>query len=196
LIGLGASLLAVCGASAAYLTHVSSNTIPVLAIANDVPRGALIEDSDLVIAQAASDPAIRSVPAVDRDNVVGLRAAADLIAGTLLTSAAVTSERMPPAGQTVVGVSVTEAQMPQEDLIPGDSVRIFDTPNPGDDPPPGAPRSVSATVVAVSGMTDTGHVIVDVVIDQDVAGALAARAATGRIAIVLDSAEQDEGDER
>lgn len=189
LIGLGIGLLAVCAAGAAYLTQLSSDTVQVLAVTSDVHRGQVIDASHLTTARAAADPAVDPVPAQRRDEVVGQRAAADLTAGTLLTSAAVTSGDVPSAGQTVVGVAVTEAQMPRHEIIPGDRIRIFDTPAPGDDPPADAPASTPATVVSVSGLTDAGQVIVDVVVDDDVAGALVARVATGRVAIVLDSTE-------
>ncbi len=192
LIGLGVGLLAVCGAGAAYLTELTSDTTEVLAVADDVHRGQVIADADLAVAQAASDPAVASVPAGERATIVGQRAAADLTAGTLLTSSAVTSEGLPSSGQTIVGVAVTGTQLPQHDMVPGDNVRIFDTPNAGDDPPADAPPSIPATVVSVSGLTDSGHVVVDVVVDDDVAGELVARVATGRVAIVLDSAEGDE----
>lgn len=190
LIGLGVGLLAVCGAGAAYLAQLSGDTTQVLAVAADVHRGEIITAEDLTIARAAPDPAVAPVPADRRDGIVGQHAAADLTAGTLLTESAVTSAAVPAAGETVVGVAVTEAQLPQHEMVPGDPVRIFDTPNPGDDPPAESPPSIPATVVSVSGITDHGQVIVDVVVDDDVAGELAARVATGRVAIVLDSAQE------
>ena len=188
LIGLGLGLLATCAAGSAYLSQMSSDAVPVLAIANDVPRGQIIEDTDLATALTTPDPALKPVPASERSRIVGQRAAADLTPGTLLTSAAVTSGDLPAPGQTIVGIAVTEAQMPHERMIPGDNVRVFDTPNPGEKAPKDPPTSISATVVSVSAPTDSAQIIVDVVVDDDVAGPLAARVATGRIAIVLDSA--------
>lgn len=187
LIGLGVALLAVCGGGAAYLAQISGDTIAVLAVADDVWRGEIIDRSDLVTAQAAADPAVDPVPANELADVVGQRVAADLSAGELLTSAAVTAADVPATGQTVVGVAVGQAQVPNEPLNPGDTIRVFDTPNPGDAPPATSPASITATVLSVSDMTETGQLIVDVVVDADVAGTLAAKAATGRVAIVLDS---------
>lgn len=195
LIGLGVGLLAVCGAGAAYLTQLSGDTVQVLAVASDVHRGQIITGEDLTTARAAPDPAVSPIPAADRDGILGQRAAADLTAGTLLVADAVTSGGVPAAGQSVVGVAVTAAQLPQQDMIPGDHVRIFDTPNPGDDPPSESPPSTTATVVSVSGPTDNGQVVVDVVVEDDLAGELVARAATGRVAIVLDSAQEPGADE-
>ena len=194
MIGLGVGLLAVCGAGAAYLAQLSGETTQVVAVATDVHRGEVITDDDLTTAHAAPDPAVSPVPADHHGAIVGQRAAADLTAGTLLTSSAVTSAAVPAAGQTVVGVAVTEAQLPRQRMVPGDPVRIFDTPNPGDDPPTETPPSTPATVVSVSELTDNGQVIVDVVVDDDMAGDLVARVATGRVAIVLDSAQEPEAD--
>ncbi|PSL05303.1 SAF domain-containing protein [Haloactinopolyspora alba] len=188
MIGLGLALLAVCGAGAAYLTQRSGDTVPVLAVAADVHRGQVISDSDLTSARAVPDPALDPVAVAERDHVVGQRAAADLTAGSLLTPASVTAGELPAAGQTIVGVAVTKAQTPREELVPGDPVRIFDTPRQGDAPPKAAPASTPATVVGVSRLDDNGMRIVDVLVTDDAAGTLVARVATGRVAIVLDSA--------
>ncbi|RIQ20149.1 SAF domain-containing protein [Jiangella rhizosphaerae] len=198
LIGLGAGLLATCGAGAAYLAQSSGDTVPVLAVTDTVHRGEVLDAARLATARAAPDPALRPVAASELSSVVGRRAATDLPAGTLLTEAALTTADVPASGQSVVGVAVTEAQLPQAELVPGDHVRVFGTPNPGDAPPSEPPRSVAATVVSVSDVLDSGHVVVDVVVDDDVAGTLVAKVATGRVAIVLDSAgsEVPGGDDR
>lgn len=198
LIGLGVGLLATCGAGAAYLAQSSGGTVPVLAVTGTVHRGEVLDAARLTTARAAPDPALRPVAAGELSAVVGRRAATDLPAGTLLTEAALTTVDMPAAGQSVVGVAVTEAQLPQAELVAGDHVRVFGTPNPGDAPPPEPPRSVAATVVSVSDVLDSGHVVVDVVVAEEVAGTLVAKVATGRVAIVLDAAGPDPrgGDDR
>ncbi|SEF13757.1 SAF domain-containing protein [Jiangella alba] len=194
LIGLGVGLLATCGAGAAYLAQTSGDTVPVLAVTDTVHRGEVLDASRLTTARAAPDPAVRPVAASRLPDVVGQRASTDLPAGTLLTDGALTTADVPAAGQSVVGVAVTEAQLPQSDLLPGDHVRVFGTPSLGDAPPSEPPRSVAATVVGVSAVLDSGHVVVDVVVADDIAGTLVAKAATGRVAIVLDAAQG--GDDR
>lgn len=189
LIGLGVGLLATCGTGAAYLAQSSGDTVPVLAVTDTVHRGEVLDAARLTTARAAPDPALRPVAAGELSAVVGQRAATDLPAGTLLTEAALTAADVPAAGQSVVGVAVTEAQLPQAELVPGDHVRVFGTPSLGDAPSSDPPRSVAATVVSVSGVLDSGHVVVDVVVADDVAGTLVAKVATGRVAIVLDSSE-------
>ncbi|MBB5787457.1 SAF domain-containing protein [Jiangella mangrovi] len=196
LIGLGVGLLATCGAGAAYLAQSSSDTVAVLAVTDTVHRGEVIDAARLTTAHAAPDPALDPVAASELSAVVGQRAATDLPAGTLLTGGAVTAANLPVSGQSVVGVAVTEAQLPRTELVAGDHVRVFGTPSLGDAPPSRPPESVAAAVVAVSEVLDSGQVVVDVVVSDDVAGTLVAMVATGRVAVVLDSPEPDGGDDR
>lgn len=195
LIGLGVALFAIGGGGAYALAEQASDAVDVVAVAADVPRGQVIESSDLTTAAASPDPALDTIPASQLDQIVGQQAAADLTAGTLLPEGAVTEGSLPPAGQTVVGVAVTPPQMPSAAITPGDQVRVFNTPAAGDAPPSDTPDSIAATVVSVSGTTDTGHVIVNVLVDRDIAGDLIARVATERVGIALDSlADQDNND--
>lgn len=199
LIGLGVGLLATCGAGAAYLAQSSSDTVEVLAVTGTIHRGEAIDAGRLTTARAAPDPALDPVAASELSAVVGQRAATDLPAGTLLTSGAITSSSLPSGGQSVVGVAVTEAQLPRTELVAGDHVRVFGTPSLGDAPPSRPPESVAAAVVDVSDVLDSGHVVVDVVVSESVAGTLVAMVATGRVAVVLDSPEsegQNGGDDR
>ena len=53
-----------------------------------------------------------------------------------------------------------------------------------------SPTSIAATVVGVRGPGDNGQIVVDVSVPFDQAAELAARAATGKIALVLDSRER------
>ncbi|WP_162606707.1 SAF domain-containing protein [Jiangella asiatica] len=191
LIGLGVGLLATCGAGAAYLAQSSGDTVAVLAVAQTVHRGQVIDAGHLTTARAAPDPALEPVAADDLEHIVGQRAATDLAAGTLLSATSVTSVSIPSTGQSVVGVAVTQAQLPHHALVPGDQVRVFGTPNPGDTPPTDARdafrEGTRATVVDVSGPLDSGYVVVDVLVTADVAGTLVAQVATGRIGIALDA---------
>lgn len=189
LIGLGVAMLAAGGGGAYALAQAASDAAEVIAITSNVPRGHTIEETDLTIASAAHDPAVKTIPADQLDDIIGQRAAADLTSGSLLAPDAVTNAMLPAGGQTIVGVAVTEAQMPTDSLAPGDLIRVFNTPNPGDSPPKSAPESTQATVVSISGLTDTGHIVINVLVDHDLAGELVARVATGRVGIALDSLE-------
>ncbi len=193
LIGLGVALLALGGGGAYVLAERASDAVEVIAMMADVPRGHVISEHDLTTASAMPDPALAPIPASRIPEIVGQRAAADLSRGSLLTDGSVTTQMLPAAGETVVGVAVTEAQLPTEPITPGSRVRIFDTPNAGDDPPDTTPDSIAASVVSVTSEATTGHIVVNVLVRSNVAGDLVARVATGRVGIVLDSLE-DGGD--
>ena len=96
----------------------------------------------------------------------------------------------PAGGVVLVGVALTAAQMPGEPLQGGDRVRVVDTPTAQGDPPATTPASIPATVASVSAPDASGVVVVTVVVDADVAPDLAARAATGRVALVVDTVER------
>lgn len=186
----GIALVAIGGLGGAYLLTSSTNAVDVVAVSTTVQRGQVITQSDLTTAAATLSPALKTVPADQMSSLIGKRAAADLTAGSLLTPAGVTTALTPATGRTVVGVAVTGAQLPSQPLNAGDTIRVIDTPKAGDDPPSAAPSVVKATVVSTTVNTGLQRTIVDVTVPTDQAASLAARVATGRVAIVLDSAER------
>jgi hypothetical protein len=190
LIAAGVALVALGALTAAYLVQAVADTSPVVAVAQSVQAGERIDRADLAVAHVTADPALRPVPAGQLDSLVGRRAAADLLAGSLLTAGAVTETVLPRAGQSLVGVAVTAAQLPAEPLLPGDRVRIVDTPAAQADPPASPPAAIPAEVVATTGLDETGTTVVDVAVPAADAPGLAARVATGRVALVLDSRER------
>lgn len=186
-LAAGVALVAVGALGAAYLAQVVGQTVPVVAVARDVAAGDVIERADLTIANLSSDPALSPIPAADLAGLVGQRAAAALTAGSLLTEAAVTDQVLPAAGQSLVGVALTTAQMPAEPLRAGDRVRIVDTPVSQGEPPATTPASINGQVVSVTGPDSSGLIVVNVTVPTGRAADLAARVATGRVALVLDS---------
>lgn len=185
LLGIGVAIIAVAGIAGAWLFTTTTDTRAVLAMAQTVSRGEVISESDLTSANISVDPALNPVAAENADQVIGFRAVTDLPAGGIVTTDSVTDQIPPASGEELVGIAVTPRQLPNEPLLPGDSVRIVDTPREQDDPPETEPQSTVATVVSVSGLDDTGHVVVDVTVSSGQAAMLAARAATGRIDLVL-----------
>jgi hypothetical protein len=111
--------------------------------------------------------------------------------GELITAEDVTSAGIPAKGMSLVGVSLPPALLPAAQLQSGDQVRIVATPGAQGDLATGtSPTSIGATVVGVRGAGDNGQIVVDVSVPYDQAAELAARAATGKIALVLDSRER------
>lgn len=189
-LAAGVALVVVGALGAAYLTQVVGDTAPVVAVARDVQPGEVIERTDLTIADISTDPALNPVPASRLDELVGQRAAIALTTGSLLTDAAVTEQVLPAAGQSLVGVALQSAQLPAEPLQPGDRVRIVDTPASQAEPPAATPQTIPAVVVSAAAPDDSGLRIVNVTVPSGQAADLAARVATGRIALILDSRER------
>lgn len=167
----------------------TSNTTEVLAVRAVVHRGEVITRDDLMVVRLGLDPAVKTVPASRIDQVAGQRAALDLAAGGLLAPDDLASTMVPATGMSVVGIALAAGMMPAEPLNPGDAVRLVQTPGQQGEVT-GSPVTVKASVVAVEAAKTADLTIVDVLVPSEVAADLAARAATGKVALVLDSRER------
>ena len=175
----------------AYAYLSTSETEDVLAVRETVSRGEVIEADDLVAVQVGLDPALTPLSASELENIVGQRAAVDLSAGSFVTAEGVTDHVVPTAGESIVGVSLTAAMMPAEPIYAGDAVRIVSTPGDQGEVREGTePTTIAAIVVGVRQVPETGETVVDVAVPEDQAADLATRAATRKVALVLDSRER------
>ena len=185
---LAALLLAALGA--VWLWTSATSSVEVVVARSTVSRGAVITSSDVTTARVSLDPTVASIPANQMAKVVGKRAALDIAAGGLVTPADVASKVVPAQGETVVGLSLVNGMLPAIALQAGDRVRVVQTPGAqgqvGDTPP----VTISATVVVVTRSSDGQSALVDLSVSADAAADLAARAATGKVAVVLDSRER------
>lgn len=189
-LAAGVALVVLGALGAAALTQVVGDTVEVVAVVRDVQPGEVIERTDLTIADVSTDPALDPVPASRLAELVGQRAAVALTAGSLLTDAAATEQVLPAAGQSLVGVALQPAQLPAEPLQAGDRIRIVDTPASQDEPPTSTPQTIPGVVVSTAAPDDSGLTIVNVTVPSGQAADLAARVATGRIALILDTRER------
>lgn len=187
LLVLGLCLTAFGGVLAAWVHSATTNTVTIVAVARPVERGQALAAEDLTTARLVPDARLDVVLAGRLADLVGQRAAVDLPAGGIVTGDSVSSAVVPDQGETVVGVALTRAQLPVEPLTAGDAVRLVGTPRAQDDPPATDPPVVPAVVHRVTAVPDTGETVVDVLVPDAVAPGLAAQAATGRVALVLDS---------
>ena len=164
------------------------HTVPVVAVAVTVPQGSAITRADLTIAQGKSDPALALIPASRIDGIVGEYATTTLFAGQSLTTAGFTASPLPAKGQSVVGLQMKTGTMPGEPLNPGDTVDLFQLPDPTSNAVPlTAPAAIQATVVDETTDKTSGSVVVDVTVPSASAGLLAMYGAAGRIAMTLDA---------
>ena len=187
---VGVALMAVAIVGAVFLVDAMRATSTILVLARDVPQGETITADDLKTAEVNSDSTIATVAAVDKGRIVGQSAAIPLQIGSALNPSSVTSAVIPSGENTLVGITVTVGKLPAEPLLAGDNVRIVDTPRDQDDSPVQGPVVANAQVVSVREIPETGQTTVDVLVKKDEASWIAARAATNRVAIVLDSRER------
>lgn len=189
---VAASIAAVClgGLLGAFAWTATSDTRSVVAVRSAVERGAVIGREDLMAVQVGLDPALTPIPAAQVETLVGQRAAVDMAAGTLVTREQVTTAVLPPAGSSIVGVPVPAGLLPGEPLVAGDRIRVVATPGAQGEFTNEPPVTIPAVVVGVRAQVDTGVSVVSVEVPQDRAAELAARAATGNVAVVLDSRER------
>lgn len=170
---------------AVWLVNSAAHRVPVLVVARPVAAGSTITAADLAEAEVSVDATVATVPGSRRDEVVGRVAATDLVQGALLAPSQVTDQTPPAAGQVLVVLALPSARMPAGGLRPGDPVLVVDTPPADADPPTRPPATIPAVVVRVGPPDLNGVSAVDVTVAVGDGPALAARAATGRIAVVV-----------
>lgn len=183
------ALVLVClgGLTGLWLWTSSSAATEVVAVRSPVERGQLIVPEDLTTVRVTLDPALRTVPASGLESLVGKRAVTDLAAGTLVAPEQVSDAVVPGAGMAVVAVPIAPGLIPTEPLKAGDTVRLVQAPAQGVEVT-APPAEITGTVLNVTpGDTET---VVDVLVADNRAGELAARAASGDLALVLASRER------
>jgi len=187
-----ASIAAIClGALLGVWAYTASSSArEVVAVRATVQRGEVIEREDLVVVRVSLDPSLDPIPAAELDGLVGQRAAVDLPAGGLVTADSATTSVLPAKGLSVVGIALPPALLPGEPLQAGDAVRIVATPGQQGEVADGEQRFIAATVVGVQPNSEIGQVVVSVQVPYAEAAELAARAATGKVVLVLDSRER------
>lgn len=180
-------LIVLGGLGGAWAWMSAADTVEVVATRAAVERGDTLRAEDLTVVRVNPDPQLRTVPAADLSALVGQRATTDLVGGALVAPEQVTDALPPSSGMSVVGVSPGVGLMPAEPLRAGDRVRIVQTPGAQAEYT-GSTTALEAEVLAVRIVGDT--TVVDVLVPAGLAPELAARAATGKVAIVLDARER------
>lgn len=182
-----AAVAAIClGALLGVLAYTSvSSAREVVAVRTNVDRGTEITRDDLMTVRIGVDPALATVPAAQIEELVGMRAERDLVAGGIVTPDQVTHDSVPAQGKSVVGLSLSPALVPAGSLRTGDPVRVVFT-NGNADPNPD-PETVPAIVVGISADSASGNTLVNVEVARADAARVAANAASNRASIVLDA---------
>ena len=186
---IAASVAAIClGALASMWAYQStSDAHSVLAVRQTIERGDVITAEDLMTVNISVDPALKPLSADQANSVVGKHAALDMSAGGVVTQDQITEQALPAKGSSVVGIALTPGMLPANQMRVGDQVRVVVTPGQQGEMPTTQPDSIQAVVVGVAKDETTGNAIVNVQVPPNDGPMLAARAATGKVAIVLDS---------
>jgi len=187
----GVAVLAIGGLLGAALYSASGDRLSVVGIAEPVAYGETVQAADLVEVGIAEDPLLTPVPWTDVNAVIGMTAATDLMAGSLLTMAALTTESSPGTGQELVPIALDVSKLPAGGLRPRDELLLVATDVAAGDPAaaPGGAAGVGAQlpapVLRIGVPGSTGIVVVDVLVDAGDGPALAVLAAAGRVAVVV-----------
>jgi hypothetical protein len=177
-------------AIAAWGWSATTTSESVVAARTTIPRGAVLTANDLTTTQISGDSALKVVPGETLDELIGKRAALDIAAGGLLTPEMTAEDNMPPAGMSIVGISLTPAQVPAITPRNGDKVRVVGTTGEGGEQVSGTPLATSAEVIGSSTDEVSGNTVVDVLVPYADATVLADRASTGNVALVMDPLER------
>lgn len=182
----GVLVVAVCAFAFGQLYLRTTGLRPVLAMADNVAAGQVLQASDLRIIDGAADDGIALVPDSAESSIVGQPATHDLIAGSLVTRGDVGLAPNLAPGESIVAIACKPGQYPPA-LAPGDSVTVIDTGGGNGALQGSAAPAVTATVVAVTlpQGPDANGAIVSVRLPSYDAASVASSATAGEIALVL-----------
>jgi hypothetical protein len=140
-----ASLVVVAASIAAFASLYSSagRKTAVIVVQQGLLQGQEITSAQLAEADVSVSSGVDVIPVADAHSLVGKRAAIAVPAGSLLTSADLTSAPTLASGSSVVGLALKDGQFPASGLVTGDQVMIVQTATPGS--PLSAPISGSTT---------------------------------------------------
>lgn len=187
LLAAGALLAVLSILGVVYLFAQSRQTVDALVLKADAPAGATLTADMLTKRTLNADSGLQIIPVEDADTILDSQLSTRLPAGSLLTPSHVTVQLLPEKGTSIVGVAVPYQKRPATPLQRGDKVRIVDTPRDQADPPSQGPIATRGTVVSTEDHPDTGVTVVDVIVPDGEANWVAARSATNRIAVIIDS---------
>lgn len=189
-IALG--IAAVClGGLLSYLIYAKVATeTRVLTVTHTVYRGQTVAATDLGVVALSGDPGVATVPASERDALVGQRALYDLVEGSILAPEAIAEVKLPADRRALVGIRVTAGRAPSNHLRPGSAVRLVAVPPPNAEAgyrDPATGKTFAARVVDQQPGPDAASTLVNVDVESDQAPVLAVLAAQDRLSIVRDA---------
>lgn len=112
LVALGAFVVIACALAGAEVAGRVDHRSGFLAVDVYVPQGGTLTSADLTVVNLSASGGLAAVPEGDAGTVVGRRASEPLQPGSLLTPADITVAAPLPAGEALVGSSLSTAQAP------------------------------------------------------------------------------------
>ena len=187
-IALG--IVALClGGLLSYMIYarVASETA-VVAAAQTVYRGETIEQADLTTITVRAGSLPQTLPATRLTDLVGKRAAYDLVVGSVIPATAAADQAVPAEGRAIVGLKLALGRAPSNLLLPSSPVRLVAM----------AAADSSTTdelagnifigrMIDQSPSADGTSILVNVDVEAGAAPTIATLAAQDRIAIVRDA---------
>ena len=196
MLGVVAVLMVlVCGATGALLYLRAGSRTEVVAVARIIPPGHRITEDDLRGVRVSAGTGLAMIPASQAGQVVGKVATTTLLPGTLLSPQALAPTVTPSAGEAIVGLDLSGAQLPlpADQLSPGAQVQLVRTPpREGSEPVPGPDEQDSAAIlvdrasvygVELAPSGDSVHVAV--VVERAVAPVVLRLAAAGQVGVAV-----------
>jgi SAF domain len=188
-IALG--IIALClGGLLSYVIYarIASETA-VVAAAHTVYRGETIEQSDLATITLRGGSMPHTIPAAQLNDLVGKRAAFDLVEGSVISSTAVTETAIPLEGRAIIGLKLTPGRAPGNLLLPATRVRLIAMPAAADSATTDKLTGsiFVGSVVDQSQAADGMSILVNVEVDAGAAPTIATLAAQDRVAVVRDA---------
>lgn len=122
-LAIGVFVIAASVAVSVVLNTDDDSGTGVLAISRTVERGAVIDADDLTVVSLSADRDVALLATELSGQVIGMRAAVDIDAGTPLSSSHLTGVEPLSSDDAVVGVVVDDSRAPA-DLAPGDLVHV------------------------------------------------------------------------
>jgi len=188
-IALG--IVSLClGALLSYVIYARVATeTAVVAAAHTVYRGEMIDRGDLATITLRGGSLPHVIPAPQLNDLVGKRAAFDLVEGSVISSTAVTDSAIPAEGRAIIGLKLAPGRAPGNLLLPASSVRLIAMPAAADSSITDklAGSIFVGSVIDQSQGADGTSILVNVDVDAAAAPTIATLAAQDRIAIVRDA---------
>ncbi len=184
---LGAVLVVVCALAFAVTALRVDPRTGVLALANPVPAGHVLSDSDLTVVNIVPDPALGALPQSQRSTVVGRTVRLPLAAHALLAQDLLGPAAWPPAGQSLIAVSVKSGHAPSG-MAAGAQVLVLVVPpssstNSTAGSNGGGVAQAPAAVVAVGPADSSGTTVVSLLLTSSDAVRIAG--ASGDVSLVV-----------